>query len=194
MSISKKFRAPTLSKGFTLIELLVVIAIIGVLASLVLLQLGTARAKARDAKRIADISQLRTAVELYFDDNGGSYPTTLSTATLGNYFSAPSLPTDPTNTSPYFYRYVYNVSGGAGGNPGHYQLWAELERNNPSAFAGDADINSTVAINGTAWVVGTITTVPATPAGATIAGATEPAIGASCGTAAVDCVYDQGQI
>ena len=47
-----------------MVELLVVIAIIGVLATLLLLQLGVARQRARDAKRIADINQVRTAVEL----------------------------------------------------------------------------------------------------------------------------------
>ena len=60
-------------KGFTLVELLVVIAIIGILATLLLLQLGVARSTAKDAKRIADINQVRTALELYFDDNG-QYP------------------------------------------------------------------------------------------------------------------------
>lgn len=60
-------------KGFTLIELLVVIAIIGILASVVLSSLSTARAKSRDTKRMEDMIQLRTALNAYFLDKG-SYP------------------------------------------------------------------------------------------------------------------------
>ena len=61
-------------KGFTLIELLVVVAIIGLLATLSIVALNNARARARDAKRVADVKQIQTALELYYNDQG-AYPT-----------------------------------------------------------------------------------------------------------------------
>ncbi len=61
-------------KGFTLIELLVVIAIIGILSSIVLVSLGNARQKARDAKKQADLTSIATALALYADDNNGNFP------------------------------------------------------------------------------------------------------------------------
>jgi prepilin-type N-terminal cleavage/methylation domain-containing protein len=86
-------------KGFTLIELLVVIAIIGLLASVVLLALNSARAKARDAKRLADIRQLSTALELYYNDSTTGYPVAAASVTAipglsPNYVG--TIPTAPT--------------------------------------------------------------------------------------------------
>ncbi len=93
--------------GFTLIELLVVIAIIGLLASTVMASLSSARMKSRDARRLSDLKQLRTAITLYYMDHkqwpcaglGGSdsyiddQNHCLASVLVPDYI--PSLPTDP---------------------------------------------------------------------------------------------------
>lgn len=69
-------------KGFTLIELLVVIAIIALLSTLGVVALNNARQKSRDAKRVADVKQIQTALELYFADQN-AYPIEAAAVTLG---------------------------------------------------------------------------------------------------------------
>lgn len=72
-----------LKKGFTLIELLVVVAIIGILASVVLASLNSARNKGKDAAIFAQLANMRGQAELYYATNGnyGTGYTTLTTAT-----------------------------------------------------------------------------------------------------------------
>ena len=99
-------------RGFTLIELLVVIAIIGILATLAVVALQQARKNARDAKRIADIKQMQTALELFFNDNQ-YYPNSLGTsiatggATYMNIVPSAPAPADGScNGNSNLYTYV----------------------------------------------------------------------------------------
>ncbi len=119
------------NKGFTLIELLVVIAIIGILSSVVLASLNSARLKGRDAKRVSDLSQLKLALELYFDSNR-SYPvgtgtSTLEAALVPNFIQ--TIPMDPLAGREYDY---YGITAS-------YTLWANLEDSGHVVLSGDVD-------------------------------------------------------
>jgi type IV pilus assembly protein PilA len=61
------------NKGFTLIELLVVIAIIGILSSVVLASLNSARSKGANASIKSNLANLRAGAELYYDTSGSTY-------------------------------------------------------------------------------------------------------------------------
>ena len=101
-------------KGFTLIELLVVIAIIAILSTVVMAGLNSARSKGRDARRLSDIKQMQSALELYFDSCGG-YPTVGSTLSTGDGTGCSGSNTKfgsfmnpvPTNPAPGGTNYTY---------------------------------------------------------------------------------------
>lgn len=96
-------------KGFTLIELLVVIAIIGLLSSVVLVSLGGARSKARDARRTSDIRQVATAQTMVYSDNN-TYTTSTGAIFPGMGTYLPNPPEDPIDTGNYIYTWMNNTA------------------------------------------------------------------------------------
>lgn len=121
--------------GFTLIEILVVVAIIGVLATIVIINLVGAEATSRDGRRKADMKAITSALDIYYDQNN-VYATDVSgfdtskgqDAVLGNITGSTwgtvglkaletayidKLPIDPKNTGDYFYLYEPAQFGGA---------------------------------------------------------------------------------
>lgn len=148
-------------RGFTLIELLVVIAIIGILASIILASLNTARKKGRDARRIADMKQVQLALEMYYDSltvvtyvpqgtpaivapgtpGASAMATALAPVVTANFIA--SIPTDPVGGTTYNYQYEgLDSASAACAAPGPcagYLLVARLEAaGNSGTYIGTA--------------------------------------------------------
>jgi len=77
-------------RGFTLIELLVVIAIIGILSSVVLASLNTARNRGADAAVKSDLGSVRAQAELFYDSNSSTYASMCTDTTIASQTNAAS--------------------------------------------------------------------------------------------------------
>jgi len=155
--------------GFTLIELLVVISIIGFLASASMVAFNSARIKARDSRRKTDLTLIRKALDLYFnqygyyppsascgyDCNGYSYSTSGGNWIAGLQEFLPRIPVDPINNSagPWGtgnYSYAYgNVFKDM--YPAQYDLTAQLENKSDPDRCGIKDYR--VYYNDQHWCV-----------------------------------------
>lgn len=192
-------------KGFTLIELMVVIAIIGVLATIISAPIQTYLKKSRDAKRIADINQIKDALGQYAVDNGGLFPTDLSLLTTGSYLKALPAAALPAAASKDKYMYVtYEDAVG----PQSYHLGVALEFQNSvlqqdqdctgiSCFAPTAGITATFRNAGATFGAGnpaaTVATAVANGAAPTSdfgGTGTMEAAGSVCSAVLTTCIYD----
>ena len=149
---------PGRRSGFTLIEILIVVAIIAILASVVLVGLGPTQRIGRDARRLADLRNVQTALELYYN-RCGYYPGAAITVAAGTPCSARSgapanwdafeavllgstalglstnIPNDPSSPG-RVYDYAANTDGSA------YVLRAKLEDPNNPALRDDLDLTT----------------------------------------------------
>lgn len=157
------------SKGFTLVELLVVIAIIGILATLATVSLNSARSKARDAKRISDLKQMATAMELWNTDNNTYVKACNSTSESAGLITS-DVTSGCTVANPYItWSAIKDPSGsttacapgsgapcaytlGTGGITSNaYKICTYLENANSGIGLGAAGV---ACITQTGWVVG----------------------------------------
>ncbi len=135
-------------RGFTLIELLVVIAIIGILSSVVLASLNSARQKSRDSRRVADVKQIQNALELYYDASS-TYPAALSSL-APTYIS--TVPTDPQDQSAYKYGSLTSASAACTPSSSvkcpSYVIQADLEDTANPALNNDIDTDLSSVVTG----------------------------------------------
>lgn len=138
----------TSNKGFSLVELLVVITIIAILSVAAYTAVGGQTIKAKNSRRMQDVSTIQQALEIYYAENG-AYPNSLSAGdavntnhrkvddtVLGKKYIS-NMPTDPWSTSTKKVYYYYDVLTGNK----QYQIAATIEgeTSNTAFVAGNGD-------------------------------------------------------
>lgn len=147
-----RYKLPSVSlRGFTLIELLVTVAIIGILSSVLLVNLQGFRLRTRDTERKKDLLQLQTALELYRADVG-TYPTTANypacNTALANGATVymQKIPCDPSGSPTWGSAYQYTSTGNT------YTLYAcleninDAERDTPTKQGGCASAQASYTV------------------------------------------------
>jgi prepilin-type N-terminal cleavage/methylation domain-containing protein len=142
-------------RGFTLVEILIVVAIIGILASVALIGLGPVQKRGRDSRRISDLRETQSAIELYYS-KCGYYPGAVAnpncssswssvsgwaglTATItGSNLGISRVPADPSANKQYDYGSLDGTS---------YVIGATLEDVNNSVLRDDIDGGSVQGVN-----------------------------------------------
>ncbi len=132
-----------MKKSFTLIEILVVATIIGLLAAGAAISYSQITKQSHDAKRKADLEQIRAALEMYRSNNNryisasnsGNCSNVLTYLTSGNIYLQ-KIPTDPKST----FFYYCNIS------PNDFTLGAYLETSNTPCIVGQCGSNCTYCL------------------------------------------------
>jgi prepilin-type N-terminal cleavage/methylation domain-containing protein len=128
----------SIKRGFTLIELLVVIAIIGILASVVLASLNSARAKGADAAVKGGMANMAAQIELYYDNNGNTYGPAGGTGAA----TCTAASSGSTGT-------------GAFGDPVVIQALNQIAKNSASGTGGASPVTCNTDAGGQAWAMST---------------------------------------
>ncbi len=122
------------ARGFTLIELLVVIAIIGLLSTIIAAPIQSARKKARDAKKIAELKSTELALEQYAESNSAQYPTNLAFLSPQFMPVLSGFASSTTSTARDAFSYAYYEASATGGASStfSYHLGVKLEVYGPA--------------------------------------------------------------